>query len=157
MYFSLFLLVTHYCGVTALFKLLLYGLEVTHWLLFPDSVCVVWFLALKQKSKFRQKTIIHLNMSLTYCIRTGLLSGSYSFAGKEVLCGEVREEAGEHLLQPSRQLALQLLLQAAVFRWVLAAALTGETHLLCLVWQQPKQLFCIHKQTPLKLYNVHED
>lgn len=53
----------------------------------------------------------------------------YRVTDKEVLSGIVGEKVTEHLLQPSYQPALQLLLQAAVFSLVLAAGPTGERHL----------------------------
>lgn len=79
-----------------------------------------------------------------------LLCSSYRFTDKEVLCGGIREEVNEHVLQAGWQPALQLHLQTAVLSWVPSAGLTGETHFLWLVWQQPKQLVCSDRQTHVK-------
>lgn len=67
------------------------------------------------------------------------VNSSYNVADMEVLCAVVTDEAGENLLDPGYQSALQLLLPAAVFSSVLAAGRTGENDLFLLIWQQTKQ------------------
>lgn len=111
----------------------------------PDEARVVCFLALKRDEltvKQSEGKSGSGQQSSAVFSRT-----RYHFTDEEVLRGRVGDEVDEHLLQPGRQAALELHLQAALLGRRLTAGATREEQSVLLVRHQVEQLVCNQRKT----------